>query len=76
MPALIETASSHVTHEAGHTIRGVGRITAGMTNNGSIIADNLPAPPGDNRLELTTVGMNNNGLLSALTGGTLDIVGT
>ena len=76
MPALIETASSHITHGAGHTIRGVGRITAGITNNGSIIADNLPAPPGDNRLELTTVGMNNNGLISALTGGTLDVVGT
>ncbi len=75
-PASIQTGGSTLTQEADHTIRGVGLISASMVNNGSIIADNLDPLPGDNRLELSGGSMTNNGLLSAESGATLDIVGT
>jgi hypothetical protein len=74
-PASIQTSGSIVTQEADHTIRGVGLVSATIVNNGSIIADNLDPLPGDNRLEISGGSMTNNGLLSAESGATLDIVG-
>ncbi len=75
-PASIQTSGSVVTQEAGHTIRGVGLVSANMVNNGSIIADNLNSLPGDNRLELSGGSMTSNGALVAESGAMLDIVGT
>jgi hypothetical protein len=75
-PAEIGTISSVVTQQAGHTIRGVGRITASMVNDGDILAADLPAAPGSNWLELTSGGMTNNATLGAEANATLEILGT
>ncbi|MEX2309727.1 MAG: hypothetical protein WD738_19295 [Pirellulales bacterium] len=76
-PATIETISSVVTQNAGHTIRGVGRVTASIVNNGNILAADLPAAPGANVLEISgSGGMTNNATLGTEANATLDIVGT
>jgi hypothetical protein len=75
--ASVQSSGSVVTQQAGHTIRGVGLVSASMVNNGSILADDMAAAPGSNTLELSGPnGMTNNGTLGAESGGTLDIVGT
>ncbi len=38
---IIATAPFVVSHAAGHTIRGVGRLSGSMTNEGLIIADSM-----------------------------------
>jgi hypothetical protein len=75
-PATIETSSSVVTQSAGHTIRGVGRVTASIINNGNILAADLPAAPGANILEISGGSMTNNATLGTEANATIDIVGT
>ncbi len=72
--ASIDTISSVLTQAAGHTIRGVGQIRGTIVNQGDILAADLPAAPGSNVLELTDIGLTNNGTLGAEAGGTLDII--
>jgi hypothetical protein len=74
-PASIQTSGSVVTQEAGHTIRGVGQISASIVNNGEILAADLAAAPGNNVLAIIS-SLTNNNVLGAESGGTLDIVGS
>ncbi len=74
-PATIETISSVVTQEAGHTIRGVGQISASIVNNGNILATDVPTGSG-HVLELTGSGITNNATLGAEADGYLRIVGS
>lgn len=59
------------THTAGHTIRGRGRITAGMVNNGTITADISGLP-----MELSGAAKTNNTTIQSTGGGILNIIGT
>src|SRR5690606_7267088 len=54
------------THAAGHTIRGVGRVTASLTNECSIFA----GPQIGNELEITS-SITNQALMQANSGATL-----
>ncbi|HED53941.1 MAG TPA: hypothetical protein ENJ00_07035, partial [Phycisphaerales bacterium] len=62
-----------LTNSLGHTIRGVGRITAPMVNNGAVAADSSIAISG-NDLDLMSA-VTNNSMISAEAGSNLDIVG-
>ena len=75
-PAFVETSSSVLTQAAGHTIRGIGRVSASMVNNGEIWADDYASAIGGNTLELATNSMTNNGTIGATTGGTLEVIGS
>jgi hypothetical protein len=57
-----------LTHAAGHTIRGTGRVHATLANEGTIVADRPDRP-----LELRTGAKSNAGVMTATGGGTLDI---
>jgi hypothetical protein len=66
--ALNGGAAASFTHAAGHTIRGVGFIYYGMTNNGSIIADQ-----NGRTLDLTSGPKINDGTMAAINGATLRV---
>ncbi len=61
--------SGNFTHGANHTIRGSGRISATMVNNGSIFAE----PRNGNLLRVPFSTISNNGLLQANGASTLRI---
>lgn len=67
------TGAGLLTHGAAHTIRGVGRIVAQVTNNGEIRADVGVSVSGSD-LDLMA-NITNNGTLSAAGGSALDFVG-
>ncbi len=60
--------SGSFTHGASHTIRGVGRIHANITNNGSIIAE---PKIGGGLLRVVGNAITNNNLMQANTGATM-----
>ncbi len=66
--ALNGGAAASFTHAAGHTIRGSGFIYYGMTNNGSIIADQ-----NGRTLDLTSGQKVNAGTMAAINGATLRV---
>lgn len=66
--AYIQTYATVMTQGADHTIRGGGRIYAGLTNNGTVSADR----PGD-PLWLYSNHKTNNALIEATGGGELVI---
>jgi hypothetical protein len=65
--ATPENAS--MTHAAGHTIRGLGRVSASMTNNARINADQ-----NNGRMQVFGVPKTNNALMHATNGGILELV--
>ncbi len=68
--AQVSTADgASMTHGAGHTIRGAGRVAASMTNNGRINADRP-----DLRMEVFGAPKANNALMHATGGGILNLV--
>lgn len=67
------TGAGLLTQGANHTIRGVGRIVAQVTNNGEIRADSAVSVSGSD-LDLMA-NITNNGTLSAASGSALDFVG-
>ncbi|MGP1272539.1 MAG: hypothetical protein ACTS22_04330 [Phycisphaerales bacterium] len=69
---IIAAPGQSITHGAMHTIRGVGRIDAPMTNDGTITAD-IGVSVSGNNLELRINDKVNNGLLSAEASSLLDI---
>ena len=67
--ASIDSATDQVlTQGADHTIRGNGRITAALINDGTIRS-------GNSFLQLITNDKTNNGLIEAADGGVLQILG-
>lgn len=68
---LTTATDASMTHAAGHTIRGLGRVSAAMTNNGRINADINAG-----RMQLTGPAKTNNALIHATNGGTIDLIGT
>jgi len=68
---LTTATDASMTHAAGHTIRGLGRVSASMTNNGRINAD-INAE----RMQITGPAKTNNSLIHATNGGILDLIGT
>ncbi len=64
--AAISSYYTTLTHDVDHTIRGGGRISATMVNNGLIRADR----PGD-PLWLTNDALTNNGIIEAVAGSEL-----
>ncbi|MEM1072325.1 MAG: hypothetical protein AAGH71_05845, partial [Planctomycetota bacterium] len=69
---IIAAPGQSITHAASHTIRGVGRIDAPVTNDGTISADVAVSVSGNN-LELRINDKVNNGLISAEGSTFLDI---
>ncbi len=65
---IIASGSGALTNGASHTIRGLGQITAPMTNNGTV-----SATVAGQSLFLSLTDKTNNGLMRGA-GGTLDIV--
>ena len=65
---IFTNAGESFTHQSPHTIEGSGRISAAMTNNATIRADN-PAHP----LTLSTQPKSNNSLIQAESSATLNI---
>jgi hypothetical protein len=63
-----------ITHSASHTIRGVGRVAAAMTNNGTISAD-VGVSFSGNILELEVNDKTNNGDMTAEASSFLQIDG-
>ncbi|RNC81798.1 MAG: hypothetical protein ED559_08440 [Phycisphaera sp.] len=63
-----------LTHEADHSIRGVGEINAAMINNGTIRADVVVSVSG-NKLELQGGDKINTAVMSAEGGSSLEITG-
>ncbi len=59
-----------LTHSAGHTIRGTGRIYVGMVNNGLVNADR-----NGRTLAITNAAKTNNATMKATSGGVLSISG-
>jgi hypothetical protein len=69
---LIRTDNTVLTQAPGHTIRGSGQLladTGGMTNQGTIIADQ----PTDLVIDPNDLGFTNQGFLRAVNGGTLTL---
>lgn len=67
------TGAGLLTHGANHTIRGVGRVLAQVTNNGEIRADIGVSVSGSD-LDLMA-NITNNGTLAAAGSSALDLVG-
>lgn len=65
---LTTDTNASMTHAADHTIRGLGRVSAAMTNNGRINA-NINA----GRMQITGPTKTNNALIHATNGGTIDL---
>jgi hypothetical protein len=66
--AVLNTNGTTLTHAAGHTIRGTGKINATLINNGAITAD-----VNGRTIQLTVGPKTNNSVMSAFAGGTLDL---
>ena len=64
-----------VTHGAGHSIRGVGYLSAGLVNEGVVSADVAVAVSG-NQLHVFGEPKVNSGLMNAATNSLLDITST
>ncbi|MCA9289241.1 MAG: hypothetical protein KDA05_11685, partial [Phycisphaerales bacterium] len=58
---LNTAAGATITHDAPHTIRGVGQVNAGLINNSTITADGQPGVP----LQLRVEDKTNNAVLEA-----------
>jgi len=69
--SLVSSTSGSFTQDADHTIEGRGRISAAMTNNGAVRANQAGLP-----MEIEGAAKTNNGLMRAESGGILNLLTT